>query len=202
MNVIGILGGIGSGKSTVARMFEKLGAVRIDADEISHDVRRQPDVVEKIRQTWGEEVLTDGQVDRKKLGRIAFSSRAELDRLNAIIHPQVMFRIERALDDIKANPSPQAVVLDAPLLVETGFDSACGVLVYVDTDSKIRKRRALAGKNLQEADLAIREKVQISLDKKRGMSHHTVDNNSSEDLTFQQVSEIWANLRRSSMTGD
>ena len=199
--VIGILGGIGSGKSTVARMFEKLGAVRIDADDIAREVREQPDVVERISQAWGEKVLTDGQVDRKKLAERAFSSREEIDRLNAIIHPQVMSRIEKALNDIKTDPSPQAAVLDAPLLMETGFDSACGVLIYVDTGLELRKRRALAGKNLSEADLAAREKFQISLDKKRGMSHHAVDNNSSEDLTFQQVSEIWAKLHNSSAEG-
>ena len=194
ITIIGILGGIGSGKSTVARMFEKLGAVRIDADEISHEVRQLAEVIEKITHAWGKEVLTDGLVDRKKLSKTAFSSREELDRLNAIIHPHVMFRIEKALDDIKANPSLQMAILDAPLLVETGFASSCNVLLYVDTNPETRKRRALAGTNLSETDLAIREKFQISLDKKRKMSHHVVDNNSSEDLTFQQVSRIWANL--------
>ncbi len=196
MIVIGILGGIASGKSAIARMFEKLGAVRIDADEIAREVREQPEMAEKIKQTWGEEILTDGQVDRKKLAGVAFSSREELDNLNAIIHPEVTSRIREAIDS--TGVSRKAVVLDAPLLAETGFDSVCGTLVYVDAGSEARKRRAGAGKGLSESDLAIREKFQISLDKKRKMSHHVVDNNSSEDLTFQQVSEIWAKLHNSS----
>ena len=199
MIVIGILGGIGSGKSTVSRMFEKLGALRIDADEIAREVREQPDVAEKIKQTWEKEVLTDGQVDRKKLAEIAFSSRNELDRLNAIIHPEVISRIEKTIDS--AGISHKAVVLDAPLLAETGLDSACGTLIYVDAKSGTRKQRAVASKGLSAADFAIREKFQISLDKKQKMSHHVVDNNSSEDLTSQQVSEIWANLYNSSTAG-
>lgn len=199
MIVIGILGGIGSGKSTVSRMFEKLGAFRIDADEIARGVREQPEVAEKIKQTWGEEILTDGQVDRKKLAGVVFSSREELDNLNSIIHPEVTSRIREAIDS--AEISHKAVVLDAPLLAETGFDSVCDTLAYVDTGSEARKQRAGAGKGLSESDLAIREKFQISLDKKRKMSHHVVDNNSSEDLTFQQVSEIWANLHNSSTAG-
>lgn len=197
--VIGILGGIGSGKSTVARMFEKLGAVRIDADEIAREVREQPETTEKIKQTWGEEVFTDGRVDRKKLAKAAFSSRNELDRLNAIIHPEVISRINEAIDC--ASVGHKAVVLDAPLLVETGFDSTCSVLIYVDAKSDIRKKRAEVGKDLSGLDLESREKFQISLDKKSEMSHHAIDNNSSENLTFQQVSEIWVKLHNSSAEG-
>lgn len=192
--IIGILGGIGSGKSTVARMFENLGAARIDADEIAHQVREEPEIVARIKDTWGDQILTDGTVDRRKLSNIVFTCREELDRLNAIIHPQVMLLIETALDEIKTDSDVKAVVLDAPLLVETGFSPACDVFVYVDTDVQTRRKRVLARKHLSQSDMTSREKFQISLDKKRQMSHHVINNNSSEDLTFQQVSEIWVNL--------
>ena len=102
MLVIGILGGIGSGKSTVSAMFEKLGALRVDADKLAHEVLAEPGTISKIKDAWGEAVLSGGGVDRKKLAEAAFSSREEADRLNAIIHPGVILRINEEVDRARA----------------------------------------------------------------------------------------------------
>lgn len=198
--VVGILGGIGSGKSTVAAMFEKLGALRVDADAIAREELCRSGIISEIRNVWGEEVLSDGSIDRRKLAERAFSSQEDLDRLNGIVHPGVISRIRELVDAARAAGSP-AVVLDAPLLAETGLESLCDTLVYVDTAPETRKQRCKAANGLSNPDLKKREKFQISLDMKQKMSHHTVDNSSSEDLTFQQVSSIWGVVYNPSTVG-
>lgn len=196
MLVIGILGGIGSGKSTVSTMFEKLGAFRVDADELAHAVLRESDVISEIKDAWGEEVFTGDAVDRKKLAEAVFSSQKEVNRLNAIIHPKVISGIEEEISRIRRE-NVKSVVLDAPLLAESGLNSMCDVLVFVDTPLETRKERAALRNALSGKDFEHREKFQFSLDKKRKIAHHTVDNNRFEDFTFQQVSSIWKILRNS-----
>lgn len=195
MTIIGILGGIGSGKSTVSTMFEKLGAFRVDADELAHAALRESDVISEIKDTWGEEVFTGDEVDRKKLAEAVFSSQKEVNRLNAIIHPKVISGIEEEISIRMENV--KSVVLDAPLLAESGLNSICDVLVFVDTPLETRKERAALRNALSGKDFDHREKFQFSLDKKRGIAHHVVDNSRFEDFTFQQVSSIWKILRNS-----
>lgn len=192
--IIGLLGGIGSGKSAVAAMFEKLGAFLIDADLLAHAALLEPEIMEKIRESWGDEVMSEDAVDRKKLASRAFSSRDEIDRLNAIIHPRVIERIQQSVEATKKAGRSKAVILDAALLLEAGLGDMCNVLVYVDAETDTRVERALAGRGLSGDDVRQREKFQIPLDKKKEKAHHVVDNNKSETLTFQQVSTIWDNL--------
>ena len=192
--VIGILGGMGSGKSTVSAMFEKLGATLIDADRLAHEVLREPQIARKIRDTWGPGVLMDGTVDRKKLAEAVFSSQREIERLNAIVHPPVVGSIKETIARSRDTGKPDVVVVDAPLLMEAGLDEICDVLVFVEAGPEARKSRVLAGKGLPEAELERREKFQISLDKKGRKAHYTIDNSNSELSTFEQVSVLWSNL--------
>ncbi len=192
--IIGMLGGIGSGKSAVAAMFEKLGAFLIDADLLAHAALLEPEIMGKVRETWGDEVMTENAVDRRKLASRAFSSREEIDRLNAIIHPRVIERIRQSVEATQKAGRSKAVVLDAALLLEAGLGDMCDVLVYVDAETDARVERALAGRGLSGDDVRQREKFQIPLDRKREKADHVVDNNKSETLTFQQVSTIWDNL--------
>ncbi|MFC1671617.1 dephospho-CoA kinase [Planctomycetota bacterium] len=190
--IIGILGGIGSGKSAVGTMFEKLGAFLIDADLLAHAALLEPEIIEQVRTAWGDKVLSEGAVDRRKLAAQAFSSREQIERLNAIVHPRVIERVTHSID--LASQAGKAVVLDAALLLEAGLGDICTTLVFVHAETEVRLERALAGRGLSADDLRQREKFQIALDKKRSMAHHVIDNNKSEAFTSQQVSEIWDGL--------
>ena len=194
MIIIGLLGGIGSGKSAVGAMFEKLGAFLIDADLLAHAALLEPEIMERIRETWGDEVMTEDAVDRKKLAARAFSSREEIDKLNAIIHPRVIERIQQSVEATTKAASSKAVVLDAALLLEAGLGEMCNALVFVNAETETRVERALAGRGLSGNDVRQREKFQIPLDKKREKADYVVDNNKSEASTFQQVSAIWGSL--------
>ena len=120
--ILGILGGIGSGKSTVTKMFAALGAQTLDADAIAHERIQQKEVKSTLLQWWGDEVLdAEGKVDRKKVAEKVFSDAAELVRLNSLIHPEVRRRIEEFIGKFKAENGDrkELLVLDVPLLASS-----------------------------------------------------------------------------------
>jgi dephospho-CoA kinase len=118
--VIGLTGGIGTGKSTVAAMLEKLGAAVVDADAIGHRVMAAPDTVKAVVAEFGKGILDDaGAVDRERLGTLVFRDPAKLEALNRLMHPLMYAQAEREITDLIAND--RVVVLDAPLLIEAGW---------------------------------------------------------------------------------
>jgi dephospho-CoA kinase len=149
MIIVGIVGKIGAGKSTVARAMADLGAEVIDADRIAHDVLAEPEVVAAIAARYGAEVLDDaGRVRRPRLAERVFGPTpahdAALAELEAIVHPRVRGRIDERLAAIAA-AAPAGVrplvVLDVPLLMQAGWDRRCDRLVRVDCDEAERRRR-------------------------------------------------------------
>lgn len=148
MIVVGLVGKIGAGKSTVARAMADLGAEVIDADRIAHDVLAEPEVVAAIAARYGAEVLDDtGRVRRPRLAERVFGPTpahdAALAELEAIVHPRVRGRIDERLAAIAAAPAGvrPLVVLDVPLLMQAGWDRRCDRLVRVDCDEAERRRR-------------------------------------------------------------
>ncbi len=187
MKVIGILGGIGSGKSTVAAMFGKLGCVVLDADAMVHELLNEPETVERIRKTWGEGVIDRGAVDRKALAARVFSSRTELENLQRIVHPPVVERMRAEIEECRRR-GVRCVVLDAPLLLEAGLEGWCDVLVFVDVPEEERRRRL--SERLSASEVDVRESRQIPLDMKRKKAHHVIDNSKSKEETFLQVQAL------------
>jgi dephospho-CoA kinase len=193
--VIGILGGIGSGKSTVSKLFARLGAAVIDADRLAHEVLKQPQTIQQIKQKFGPDVLSaDGLVDPQKLSRIVFEDKSHLDFLNQVIHPQVIRKTERLLEFHLEESSSRAVVLDIPLLVEVGWDKRCDWLVFVDCSLENRLHRLSRDRNFDENQLKKREIFQISLDKKAKIAHYIVNNNSDESEVAEQVAQIFSSI--------
>ncbi len=191
--VIGILGGIGSGKSTVATQFAKLGCAVIDADKIAREILDNKDIINTISAEFGADVvLADGTINRLKLAQKAFESTEKAKKLNAIVHPPVLERCEQLLAQFLKDASVPGVVLDMPLLVETGWDGRCDVLVFVDCPQTVRFRRAAAQKHLSTAQIKKREKFQISLDKKRNIAQYNVKNNSDVSDLAEQVAQIYS----------
>jgi dephospho-CoA kinase len=191
--VIGILGGICSGKSTVAAEFAKLGCKVIDADKIVHNLLDKKEVKDRIIALFGEGVLeSGGKVDNKKLAEVVFTDTEKLTLLNNIIHPLVLARAGELIEQYNRQKQVKAIVLDVPLLVEVGWDKRCDKIIFVDCERQNRVDRAKKMGFFDENQLKIRENFQISLDKKVGIADNLIDNNSSLAALAKQVTEIFS----------
>jgi len=193
--VIGLVGGIGAGKSTVAAELARLGCAVVDADAIGHELLVDPSIRQEIRDRWGDGVFApDGSVDRRRLGGIVFADRGELDRLEAIMHPRIGRRLVEAIGRARSDPAVAAVVVDAAVLLEAGWDRLCTHLVYVGADEETRRRRVQAGRGWDRQKWLAREKSQISLDKKRRGCQYYVDNSSSVSRLGEHVRGIFREI--------
>ncbi len=197
MLVIGILGGVASGKSLVSGELARLGAGVLDADSVGHEVLRMPAIVAAARQRWGEGIFAaDGQIDRKRLARLVFSPSPEGSRqrkyLEELTHPEIR-RLLRQEARRMSEAGKVAAILDAPLLLEAGWDKFCGKLIFVDAPRELRLQRALA-RGWSEKEFAVRESVQEFLESKRGRADAVVDNSGSPEQTRDQVQRLWRSL--------
>lgn len=191
--VIGIAGGIGSGKSSVARIFESLGAAVIDSDRLTHEQLLQPDVIATLRSWWGDAVCRpDGSVDRAAVAAIVFADERQLARLQELIYPRIEQRRRELTERFQVDPAVRAIVLDAPKLFEVGLDTECDTVVFVESDRATRLQRLAAAKGWTDAELARREKLMNPLDSKKAMSDHIVVNHSSLADLRSEIGRILA----------
>ena len=189
--VIGIVGGIGAGKSTAAAEFAAAGCAVIDADAIGHDLLGDESVREALRRRWGERVFgREGKVDRQAVADIVFADPAELAGLNRIMHPRMRPGLQAAIAKALAEPEVRAAVLDAAVLLEAGWDEFCTHLVFVSAPESVRSSRVRSQRGWDGEAFERREKTQISLDKKAGKCDYTIDNSSSVSHLREQVREI------------
>ena len=191
--VIGIVGGIGSGKSTVAAEFAKLGCKTIDADKIAHELLERNPVKEKIVASFGQAVLDSaGKIDHSKLADIAFSDAGKLSTLNKIIHPFVLRRAEELIKQYNCQNQVKAIVLDMPLLMEVGWAKRCDKLIFIDCRPQLRVERAKKIAIFNENQQKIRENFQISLDNKADTADNIIDNNSGFSELTEQVVDMFS----------
>jgi len=190
--IIGILGGIGSGKSIVAAEFAKLGCKVIDADKIAHKLLDEQTVKEKIIASFGRAILdSDDKIDREKLAEVVFANTDRLLSLNEIIHPLVLQRAEELIKQYNSQNQVKAIVLDMPLLVEVGWDKRCDKLIFIDCEQKLRLDRAKK-MGFDKNQVKIRENFQISLDNKANLADNTINNNSDFSALARQVADIFS----------
>jgi len=190
--VIGILGGIGSGKSTVAAEFAKLGCKVIDADRIAHELLQEIPVIEEVVRLFGQAVLdSSGKIDREKLAEAVFVDHKMLESLNGIIHPLVLQRTQQIIEQSRSQNQVKAIVLDMPLLVEVGWHKRCDKLIFVNCEKKLRLERAKK-MGFDKNQVKIRENFQISLDNKAGLADNTIENNSDFSAIAKQVTGIFS----------
>ena len=198
--VVGITGGIGSGKSTVASMFAELGAAVIDADAIVRELLGSPELIGKLRNAWGEEYLdAEGRPDRRKIADLVFRDAERRREWTGWIHPEVRKKMKEQADSALQNPEISVIIIDAPLLVEAGLESWCDAILFVDADPSLRATRARASRDWPEGELERRESAQAPLDVKRRNADILISNNGSREELFQQVERIvrqWANPSR------
>ena len=197
--VIGIAGGIGSGKSTVARFLAEAGCMVYDADtEVSALYKRQ-DVLDTIRAWCGEEAVVEGEIDRATVARVIFEDESQRERLEGLLFPRLHAR-RRDLIEEASREGAKAVVIDAPLLFEAALDVECDVVIFVDTPRATRLERLRARSGWDEGELSRREKAQLPLDAKRQRSDYSLDGSASpEELrtrTLRLLDEIIAGQSR------
>jgi dephospho-CoA kinase len=158
--IVGLTGGIGSGKTTVAALFAQKGAFVIDTDEIAREVVRPPSsLLQTLRAEFGESVLgDDGQLDRNALARMIFSDERKRNRLNQLMHPEIL---KRVLGLIGTQPSNKVVVVVVPLLFESNFESNCDRVVAVIAPPDIRRQRIAERDGLSGSDIEARMRTQL-----------------------------------------
>ncbi len=198
MKIIGILGGVASGKSQVAEQFRLLGAKVLDADQVGHEVLREPEVIQAVRERWGDTVLTEnGQVDRSEVAKIVFAAPPtgpqELAFLEQLTHPRIGNRLQAEFVRMRQSRDIEAVILDAPVMLKSGWDRYCHYILFIDVPRNLRLERARK-RGWSDANFAAREAAQESLEVKRAAASHVIDNSGSIDETRQQVKSFWQSL--------
>ena len=198
--VIGITGSFGSGKSTVSKMFARLGSYVIDADKVCHSLMTPSNkVYGKIVSHFGRSFLKkDKTIDRKKLSEIVFKERAKLDMLNKLVHPEAIKKISKI---IRTERKRKVIVIDAALLVESNFYKKVDKLVVVKTSNKIQIDRMIEGEGVSRKEILERIRMQAPLKKKLALADFIIDNSGSRGQTNVQVEKIWTHLRRADYAG-
>ena len=196
MGYFGLTGGAASGKSTVARMFQDLGARTIDADRIGHEMLRSssPASVEILRQ-FGKGILDDsGEIDRSRLGRIVFGDPQKLQQLNAIVHPRIIARVEDLAAQHHADDPGAVILVDAALIFEAGiggrFDKV--VVAWCRPEQQIERLMAKSGLTREEAERRIA--AQMPAEEKRRRADYLIDCSGSLESTREQVRRVYADL--------
>ena len=193
--VIGLTGGIGSGKSRVAAMLRELGCVVSDADAVAKAMLDEDSVRTVIASWWGNDVFDEtGHVDRAKVADHVFADPEELQRLEALLHPMV--ERMRAAEFDAAPEGTIALVIDAPLLLEAGLDEQCDVVLFVDTPAEVRQKRLVENRGWTVEEIDRREAQQMSLDAKRSRAHHVLKNHGGIDDLQSQVERILETIVR------
>jgi len=189
---LGLSGGIGSGKSTVAKIFADLGAVVIDADAISREVLEPGQIgYENTILTFGESVLSEsGSIDRKKLAELVFQNPAQLAKLEAIIHPAVIARVAQIRESL---PASAIVVYDTPLLVEKNLKSQFDKVIIVLADEQIRKDR-LVSRGLELPDIDARISNQATDSQRSDVADYIINNDGTLTQLQDNVTKVWKQL--------
>ena len=188
--IVGLTGGFGTGKSTAARLFEELGACVVDADKLAHEalVEGSP-VYEKVLKIFPG-AKASGGLDRKKIAAVVFKDAGKRKDLEALVHPFVFERIEEEIVEAEET----VIVLNVPLLFETGLDKRCDLTVVVSApDAAVRERLKSSGFSAGDADL--RQKAQWSLDKKIQKANYVINNSNNLDAIRREVEKVWKDLR-------
>jgi dephospho-CoA kinase len=198
--VIGVLGGIASGKSAAARLLAGERGVVIDADHLAREVLDSQEGRSELLRAFGPSVLApDGSPDRAALARRVFASAADKARLESFTHPAIRARIRAALDEARSRKVPR-VVLDVPLLLENdsqhGLVEQCDVLVFVDAPVSLREARACMQRAWPAGEVARREALQLALSEKRARADYVIENRTNLADLARAVAPVLAAIEK------
>jgi dephospho-CoA kinase len=190
--LVGLTGGIASGKSTVSRLFRDLGYLIIDADLLAREVVEpgRP-AYEKIVAEFGRGILdAEGLIDRKRLGALVFADSEKRKRLESFTHPEIMARRSTILAQLEADGFDGIVILDAALLIETGGAKSVDRLVVVYADPAAQRERLMMRDDISEAEAEGRIRSQMPLEEKVKLAHYVIDTSGSREATAERVREV------------
>lgn len=192
---VGLTGGIGSGKSTVAAMLAERGAVIIDADQIARElVEPGEPALDALVEAFGPDILQpDGSLSRARLAATAFGDPERTASLNAIMHPLIRAEGERR---IQSAPAADVVVYDMPLLVETGQQDLVDLVVVIDVPEELQVARAVGLRGLEEPDVRRRMEVQASRQVRLASADVIIDNSGAPSETREAVAQLWQHLTK------
>lgn len=198
MKVIGLTGGIASGKSTVSNILREMGAYVIDADEISREIiKKGSEAWKEIIDYYGNDILLpDGEIDRKKLGNIVFADKEKLDKLNAITHPRIIQRIKEIIDAEKEKGKERAVILDAAILIEMGLQNMVDEVWVVSIDKDKQIKRLIERDKLSYEDAMNRIRMQMPLSEKVKYADYVIDNSKDIGYIRKQISKLWERVMK------
>ncbi|OFL90429.1 dephospho-CoA kinase [Corynebacterium sp. HMSC055D05] len=191
MKKVGLTGGIGSGKSTVARMLADEGFPVVDADQIAREIMEPGSpVLAQVAEVFGEDLIDDtGALNRAELAKRAFSSTEQTEKLNALTHPAIRAESNRRFDEAE-KAGARAVIYDMPLLVDLGLHHDMDMTVVVDVDVDERVRRLVDKRGLTEAGARARIAQQVDDDTRRAAADIVVDNNGPLEALAAQVEKV------------
>ncbi len=199
--MIGLIGGIGAGKTLASATLAELGAFLLDADAIGHVLLEQSPCRDRVIERFGEGILEPfgdfgvrRPIDRKALGAIVFSKPEGLRDLEFILHPMMARTFEKAISRESRKANVPAIVLDAAILYEAGWDTLCDVVVFVDATPEIRLARLEASRGWTADGLAARERVQGPLEEKRRQADHVLTNDGTPEQFQAAIKALWKQL--------
>lgn len=190
---IGLTGNFGMGKSTVAELFKKLGAYVINADKIVENLLEEPDIIEEIKKLFGDEVITNGKLNKKYISSIVFENPLMRIYLENILHPRVFEKVEEIIKNIPQRGEPIIVVVEAPIIFERGYQNKFDLIITVFTSEEIALER-LEKKGISKEEAFRRLKCQFPIEMKKSKSDYIIDNSGTLEETAQQVEAIFQKL--------
>lgn len=198
MIILGLVGGVASGKSSVALDFQKLGGCILDGDRLGHEALNLDEVNKALVERWGDRILADtGELNRSAIAEIVFGESSEakdaLTFLESVTHPQIERRLNERLEQLRQMDRFPLVVLDAAIMFKAGWNSMCDQIVFVDAPRELRLKRAKL-RGLTEEQFDARESAQLSVDEKKKRANIVIDNSGPPQNTFSQVEEVWHSL--------
>ncbi len=191
--ILGLTGGIASGKTTVSRIFKELGIKVVDADKIARDVSEQDDIVKRLLDTFGEEILIGNKIDRKKLREIIFRDKHNVEKINRIIHPRVIEVFQGERDRVKKD---EIIIFDIPLLFESGLEYLCDEILVVATDKELQIKRIIGRDKTSREDALKIISHQMDADKKIELANYVIYNNRGLDELREEVKKFHERVKK------
>jgi dephospho-CoA kinase len=188
--VIGLVGGIGSGKSRVAAEFARHGARIVSGDAAGHEALRQPEIKARVAARWPGVLDAGGEIDRRKLGAVVFGDPGERAALEVIVFPWITARLREQIAAAQDEPCVRLVLLDAAVMLEAGWNNVCDRLVYVHTPRALRLARLAATRGWSPESVAARERAQLPLTDKVSRADFALDNSGVPEELARQVDAL------------